>query len=525
MPSNSTLLQTFLTVMKEDQPVSYFLNKQFDIYEFAKNLYREVEEKRSSVTAITREQANQLKNNNLQFSTTKHESRINCLYRMIGLPTELSLDNNFALSDDNGKNITNKDDLTKKLVQREFSQLLQTTKEFSQGNNDQALNAQLNSTQDQAIKVIAQLFDPHYLQKHTNRLFPIVQFSQVQNVVELTNRIAPAFASTSERYVNKTLMQPPFLETVISIRLLPQSGGDQLNTQGVVERIILKSLAFGLKELARRYHDNQTEAEKHLIDGIAFIRNKVTGVNSSLVKQADLNANTREPNSPQTQGDTVSKNQQTQNEIYEAAVSLLPTENDIIPTGIQIDDVPFQTRSIKNNALTQSFATILKVNTDALQRAIDESGKVIKKRQLTQDRLTAEINSIIGELNGVSLAEILIVISALFVMDEQDLMGLISKSRFDQIIAATNNNSSTFASSIAATSAASALGAGPAGVAAASTTSISTDSAQKQLNIFDILKQFRNSRTNTTAAVKILQDTVKTIYDAYVAQLAKAHQL
>lgn len=505
MSANPKLLQTFLTIMKEDQLPVYFLNKQFDIYEFAKSLYREIEEKRSSVTAITREQANQLKSNNLQFSSTKHESRLNCLYRMLGLPTELNLDNSFSLSDSSGNNITNRDDLVKVLVQREFEQLLQTVKQFLSANSEQELNTQLNSAQEQVNKIISQLFDPHYLQKHTRRLFPMVQFSQVQNVVELTNRIAPSFASTSERYVNKVLAQPPFLETAISIRLLPQSGGSQINTQGAVEDIILASLARGLKELARRYHENQVEAEKHLIDGIALIRSKVTGVNSSLVKQADLNANTRESNSPQTQADTISKNQNTQNEIYEAAVSLLPTENDIIPTGIQIDDVPFQSRNIKNNALTQSFTTILKVNTDALQRSITESGKVLQKRQLRQDKLTAEVSSIIGEINGVSLAEIVIVLSALFVLDEEDLVGLISQSRFDQLISASNNSTSTFSSAV--------------------DSSGQTNTAQKQLNIFDILAQFKSNRTNTTTAVKILQDVVKTLYDAFVTELAKAHQL
>lgn len=497
--------------MNQDHPPAFFLNKQFDIYKWAQALFQDIENKRSSLTAITRSQAQQLGQNNLQFSAVKHESRINALYRLIGLPTELDLNDNINLLDANGVIISSKNDLQKKLLDREYEQLRFTFKQFLQSNSLQELNAQIESTQAQDQQLIAELFDPNYLQKHTTRLFPVVQYNQIQNVVETTNRIAPAFASTEERYVGALLMQPPFLESVITIRLLPQSGGSQVNTQGAVEDVIIQSLGYALGELAKQYHRNQAEAEKHLLDGIALIREKIGGVSSAAIKKADLNANTRENDGITTADDIRSNYTKTQINLYEAIIGLLPLENDIIPIGTDINGTPFQSRNIKDNALTASFAEIVKSNLDALQRAQQENKKIMQKRQLVQDKLTAELGSAIGEIGGISLAEIIIVIASLFVLNEEDLVGLISKSRFEQLVAASNSNTSASSPNI--------NDAGQAGT------------AQKQINIFDILKQFQTGgngiakRTETTVAVQKLQDTIKSLYDAFVKQLAQAHML
>lgn len=501
MSSNpQQLLQTLLSIMEAGTAPAYMLNKSFDVYTFAQNLFKDIEDKRSSITALTRTQAAQLSQNNLQFSAVKHESRLNCFYRLLGLPTEINLDNSFSFLDASGNKITNKANLTKKLLQREYEQLSLTFKQFLSANTLADLNTQLNSLQQQEKELIAELFDPNVI--NTNRLFPIVQFNQIQNVVGDSNRIAPPFASTEERYVNSSLMSPPFLESVITIRLLQQSGGSKINTQGAVEDIILQALGFALAELAKQYHRNQSEAENALKDGIALIRNKVVGVNSPAVKAADINANTRENDGITTANDVRSKYTQQQIQLYEAAISLLPTENDVIPTDIQINDVPFQNRNIKANALTNSFISIINANNDALQRSIQDNKKTLQKRQLTQDKLTAELGSSIGKIGGISLAEIIIVISALFVMEEQDLVGLISKTRFDQLIGATNNNTTTSSST---------------------NDSGQQTTAQKQINIFDILKQFKDTRTSTTNAVQKLQDIVSSIYISFKNQLATAH--
>jgi hypothetical protein len=505
MAANPSLLQTLIAIMKQDNPPGFFLNKQFDTYKWAQTLFQELEDKRSSVTALTKTQANALGKDNLLFSGIKHESRLNALYRLIGLPSELALGDKFKLLDKSGNPLTNKDDLAKALLQREYDQLQFTFKQYLQSNSLEDLNAQINSTQTADQQLIAQLFDPNNLKNHTTRLFPIVQYSQIQSVVEPKNRISPPFASTEERYIGEQLMNPPFLESVITIRLLPQSGGDKINTQGAVEDAVIEALGFALGEIAKQYHRNQEEAEKHLIDGIALIRDKLAGVSSAALKKADLNANTRENDGIVTQGDIRSQYTETQINLYEAIISLLPLDNDIIPIGTDINGTPFQSRNIKENALTASFAEIIKSNLDALQRAQQDSKKVMQKRQLTQDKLTAELGSIIGEIGGVSVAEIVIVISALFVLDEEDLVGLISKSRFDQLISATNSNTSAASSGISDTGQA--------------------NTAEKQINIFDILKQFQKTRTETTAAVQILQDVIKTLYDAFVVQLSQAHTI
>lgn len=505
MAANPTLLQTLITIMKKDSPPGYFLNKSFDIYKWAQALFQDVEDKRSSVTAVSKTQAAQLQKYNLQFSSVKHESRINALYRLIGLPSDASLSNSFNLLNADGSAISNKGDLSKALLNREYEQLLITFKQYLSANSVAELNTQINSVQQQDQQLIAELFDPNYLQKHTTRLFPIIQYSQIQNVVEARNRIAPPFASTEERFVDAKLMTPPFLESVITIRLLPQSGGTKINTQGAVEDVVVQALGYALGEIAKQYHRNQADAEKQLLDGIALIREKVAGVNSAAVKKADLNANTRENDNITTAGDIRSAYTETTINTYEAIISLLPLENDIIPIGTDVNGAPFQARNIKENALTATFAEIIKSNLGALERAQQESKKVLQKRQLTQDKLTAELGSAIGQIGGISLAEIVIIIAALFVLDEQDLVGLISKSRFDQLISASNNNTSASSPGITDTG--------------------SAQTAEKQLNIFDILKQFQNTRTETTAAVKILQDVVQTLYKAFVDQLAAAHIL
>jgi hypothetical protein len=508
MAANPQLLQNLITIMQQDHPAAFFLNKQSDVYKFAQALFDDIEQKRSSVTAITKAQAQAL-SNSLQFSSVKHESYVNALYRLIGLPTELDLLGDISILDANGKTISNVQDLSKTLVQREFEQLKVTFKQFLANNSTQDLNTQLNSIQATEEQLIAQLFDPNTI--NINRLFPIVQYSQVQDVVEPANRIAPSFASTQERYVNETMMKPAFLESVITIRLLQQSGGAQINNQGAVEDAILQSLGYALGELVKQYNRNQTEAEKHLLDGIALIRNKPNGVNSAAVKQASLDANTRENDNIVVESDIRSQYTQGQIALYDAIISLLPTENDVIPIGTSIGNTPFQSRSIKDNALTSSFLNIINSNVDALQRSIDASNKVLQKRQLTQDKLDAELSSNIGIITGISQAEVIIVIAALFVLDEEDLVGLLSQSRFDQLIAASNNNTSASGSTIDNTG--------------------QVNTPQKQINIFDILAQFKTSTSNskpktpTTQAVQILQGVIKAIYGAFVVQLRQAHIL
>lgn len=501
MAATPRLLQRFIDLMRKEQPPSFMLNKSFDVATFAQSLLKDIEDKRSSITAITREQAKQLGQENLKFSSSKHESRINAFYRLLGLPTELDLSGEFELKDSSDNKIKTRKDLIKVLLQREYEQLILTFKQFLQSNSLEDLNKQLDGIQAKEQQLIAELFDPNHI--NTSRLFPMIQFSQIQNIVENTNRISPSFASIQERYVNETLTKPPFLESVITIRLLPQSGGSKINTQGAVEDAVLQSLGFALGELVKQYQRNQSEAEKHLLDGIATIRSKVPGINSPIVKSGDINANQRENDGITVPHDIRSTYTQQQIDLYAAVISLVPLENDIIPTGLNIQDTPFQSRNIKENALTGSFLDIIRSNIDALNRIQQENRRVFQKRQLIQDKLTAELGSSIGEIGGISLAEILIVIAALFVLDEEDLIGLLSKSRFDQIISASNNNTSTSSRS--------------------QNSAGQPDTAQKQINIFDILAQFKDSRTNTTMATKILQDVVKAIYNEFLIELGHAH--
>jgi hypothetical protein len=507
MPTNPPpeLLQTLLTIMQKDSPPGYFLNQRLDIYAWSQHLMKDIEDKRSAVTALTQQQATNLGPTNLQFSAVKHESRINALYRLIGLPTELDLGGSFSLLDENGKVLTTTDTLAKSLVDREYDQLQNTFKQFLSANSVSQLNTKLDSAQADELQLIAGLYDPHVI--NTNRLFPVVQFSQIQSVVEARNRIAPAFASMAERYINGATIPPSFLESVITIRLLPQSGGATINTQGAVEIAVIQALGYALGELAKQYNRNQSDAEKTLLDGIALIRNKISGINSAAVKQASTDANARDATDTAIvpEGDIRRKYTKEQLTLYSAIISLLPLDNDVIPIGQNIDNTPFTTRSIKDNALTGSFSEIINANVDAINRALTEDKKVLQKRQLTQDKLTAELGSAIGDIGGISLAEIVMVIAALFVLDENDLVGLIPDSRFNQLISATNNNTTT----------------SNQGTTSSGTSSTST----QQINIFNILQQFKNTRTSTNTAVGILQDTIGSIYTAFKIQLGEAHKL
>lgn len=499
----SKLIQQFKSLFQAGEQPAYLLNKQVDTYSFAQSLFKAIEDKRSGITALTRQQATSLGQTNLQFSNAKHESRINTFYRLLGLPTEQDIGNQFSLLDESGNTITDNTVMVKDLVNREYEQLLLTFNQYLSANTPQQLNEQLNSFQATEQKLIAQLFDPNTIK--TTRLFPIVQFSQVQNLVEPRNRICQSFATIEERYVNETITYPPFLETVITTRLLQQSGGTAINTQGAVETIALQTLAYSLANLSKTYNRNQAEAEKHLLDGIATIRPKPPEVNSSLVKAPDLNAGERQNDGITTAGDIQSNYRLDQIELYSAAVSLLPVETDVVPIATDINNTPFQSRGIKENALTSSFIDIINSNTDAMNRIIANSKKTLQKRQYRQDKLTAELGGIIGEIGGISLAEIIIVIAALWVMDEEDLVGLLSKARYDKITGATNSNTTTNSN--------------------AANSSGNTTTSTKQVNIYDILKQFKSTRTATPKAVQILQNIVQDIYKAFVVELGKAHIL
>lgn len=513
--AKAKLLAPFITILQNDNQPAFMLNKQFDVSKFAQSLFHQIEEKRSAVTALAKSDASAIAfANNLKYSSVKHESRINTLYRLIGLPSDDNVkDGDIGLVDAEGKSILSKKDLRKYLASREFEQLQITFQTFLQANTQEDLNTQLASSQKQLLQLIAQLFDPN--PTTVTRLFPAIQFAAVKTLVEPKFRIAPIFATTDERYINETPLTSPFLESVIIIRLLPQSGqsgagttGTNINTQGAVEDIIIQSLAFSLAELAKQYHRNQAEAEDHLKNGIALIREKPPGVSSSEVKAANINAGTRQNDGITTESDIRSKYSLDQVNLYSAIISLLPLQNDIIPTGIDIDGDPLQTRNLKDNALTSAFLDIVTANAAALQRSIDESKKVVKKRQVLQDKLTAELGSLIGEIGGISMAEILIVISALFIMDEEDLVGLIPKSRFDQVIA-NADQTQTQSSQI--------------------NDDGSPGTPNKLINIFEVLKEFdtdsETPRTDTNTALVVLQDIIEEIYLAFAVELSKAHKV
>lgn len=521
MAIKNELLQNLINIMSQDNPPAFFLNKGPDISKFALHLFNEIEKKRSYVTAITREALGDTDlSAKLQFSNIKHESRINALYRLIGLPTEADIvEDNFSILNANKMEIKNRDDLSKYLASRELEQLTITFNEYLKSNTVEDFNKQINIAEDSIGDVIYGLFDPNVI--NPNRLFPVVQFSKIQNIVETANKISSVFASVSERYINGKLTTPPFLESVIVIRLLKQSGGTDINTQGAVEDIILQSLGFALGNLSKQYNSNQQKAEALLKDGIAFLRGRVVQASSPFLKQANINANTRQDDGNKTEADVRSGYTQQQLKLYEAVINLLPIDNDIIPIGTNIDDKPTDARGIKENALTGSFLSIINDNLGAIQRSIETTKKVMKKRQLTQDKLEGELGAAIGQIGGISLAEIIIVIASLFVLDENDLVGLIPRERFNELIinsATTSGNDQAAAG--ATTGASSAVG-----TDSSSINNDSNNSKEKQINIFDTLKQFKDSRHSTLESIKTLQDTIGTLYEAFKKKLAASHEL
>lgn len=494
------LLNADFNQSTDNTSVSSLLNKQIDGLKIAQTLFQDIEGKRSSATALSRNDANTLKGNT-QLTSIRHESRINTLYRLIGIPSEINLEGGQSINfiDNFGQPITSTAALSKTLLSREFEQLsIYLNNLRVQASSTSDYNKALDQAQAQGLQLIGDLFDPTKIK--TTRLFPAIQFSAIAAVVETANRIAPVFASTNEKYLNGKLLPSPFLESVITIRLLPQSGGTAINTTGAVEDVIIASLAYTLVDIARKFNINQSNAEKMIVDGIATIRSAPpTGIsNTALAKSGDANAGERETNSPKVELDIQQQNLQDQITLYGDITALLPLENDVIPTAGNLSGTPITSTNIKDNALTGSFLGLINFNLDAVNRINQQNSATLKKRQLVQDKLTAEIGSIIQNVGGISIAEIIIVLSALFILDEQDLMGLIPLTRFNQITAQTNTTQ---------------------------TSTNANSTPQRQINIFSVLQQYKESRHNTNLALKNFQDLIQQIYNSFTDLLKKSHSI
>lgn len=429
------LLQLYKNKLKG----SVVFNLQKDTLSMSESLFKQIEERRGRVTTFSPNSTEETQPV-LKVSANKQESRINALYRLIGLPGDTDLSDEaydksgVKLINSQGSTLSDVETLRKDLLQREFRQF----SSFLQVKGDK--EAQVDATEERLRSSLA-LFNPQNIIKRKNHLLPPVQLTEINYLTDPSGKIAPLFATKIEKTIDSIMIPGSFLETVLMIRLLPQSGlGDAQENFGAVEELLLDTLAISLKHIVLSYTKNQTAAEKLIVDGIMKIRD-MSNVNNPLHKKGDSQAGSRDPqSSPNSAAAKLDKNSNSLSKIYDSIVSLLPTTKNLAAayssTGANV-----QVNNIADNALTGPFLDFIKLNNNAVSKIQNETKETLKKRQAVQDNLTAEIMSLLGrpEFGDVSMSDVLIVITALFILDEPDLVGLIPTRRFKQLAQRANN--------------------------------------------------------------------------------------
>ena len=285
------------------------------------------------------------------------------------------------------------------------------------------------------------------------QLFPLIP--SYQKILPLANNIARPFTlAVSERRIDRdTVLRKPFLEQVIRTRFvvygsaqkdrekaterditesLTQFLGQDIFSKAfpkglpqvnIVEEFVINKFLDAIRSLARRWSKmNQTQRVKLLREIRPIITIKTSSARiSPFGKRIEISSSiegTKDGNKINFLNVLIAEE--------EALISLLPTdENEETKPKESV------TKNITPGALQNSFTELLQYNLNRNKEEKTALEAKIKKNINSLEKLRLEIDMMTGEFTGLSVADVVIVIAALFIMDRNKLLNLLDKYTVD----------------------------------------------------------------------------------------------
>jgi hypothetical protein len=462
------------------------LNK-FDIIKFAKNILNEVESIRS-YTIATDEDTSQKYN-------VPTESRVNAFFRLIGLPMFVTIEDEGDKKSDSGAESGNRH-LTPGFFGPKFDQyiikdiesfggrdiafdLLIREEELKTIENDigtdtsnenmaRALRSSLpilpNIPSDiNTIGGITIGNGTNFERYVYKKLFPLI--SSYIDISPKRNEMSRPFVikESLQQIDNQTPLPKPFIETVARIRLISGSNagdaneieknedvsnalrttvGDEsykeistsdtdvfnsLRSTDTLESFIVIKLFESIFQLANQWHKLQKKQEK-IFKKIPYVVSvKTASAKRSLFgKRANVSTDVSLDEKQE-----LAKKYKKLNELIakeEVFQTLLPS-NDVIK---QINNTAAN-RSTSLAALTDSFTELLNYNLKQLKKQKKRIETNINNKIYEVESLRVELETMTGEFTGLSIIDVVAVITALFIIDKKYLIALLDREVKDDM--------------------------------------------------------------------------------------------
>lgn len=449
---------------------------KFDVIKLAKSILAEVDQIRAYDTMPDDATKEGLK--------VPSESRLNAFYRLVGLPMLVIIENEkkedgsekadnegtsatkvlspgFFGGNLSGKNIKNADtEIEVESNNRKISTILNLREEQLSLIEAQVGTEKSSSDMTKALKnalPLAANISEKNSKKYSfvevgsgdfkrdvfKKLLPPVTSYRV--VLPVRNEVARPFVlEESDRKVDsQTILKMPFIEMVARIRLLSagnaDSSADKAKNQafqdsieavagsesiayftnlkaGLLEGFIINKLETAFYQLAAKWKELKKKQE---------ILNKNTNFKIS-IKTSSSRAS---PFGKRVEADFESdsnavrklKDLRAKLAREEILLSLFPTNDALFKTNAKTSN----TKNTSFSALINQFSTLITFNAERLRKAVKNEEEFIKKHIREFEKLRVGLDAITGEFTGLSIPDVLAVISSLFTIKIESLVGLL----------------------------------------------------------------------------------------------------
>jgi len=469
--------------MGSNTPDANALDK-FDVIKFAKDMLAEVDQIRAYERIPDDKTKEGLK--------VPSESRLNAFYRLVGLPMLVTIEdenkkdgekvaNNEGASAArvlspgffggkfSGKKIKNSEtEIKVEGNNRKISTILNIREgelsiiESSVGTEDS--NDNMTKALKDALPLIANVSEKNskrygpvtvgntnFKRQAFKKLLPPVTSYKV--ILPVRNEVARPFTleENDKKVDSQTTLKLPFIETVVRIRLISaanaESAADQAKNQefqnsvetvtsaeniesfnnlkaGLLEYFIIDKLLAAFYQLAIKWKEikKKQEVVTKSVDFKVSIKTSSSRA-SPFGKRIEADF--------ESDSNAIRKLKDLQNKLAreEILLSLLPTEDTLLKTNAKTAN----TKNTSFSALTDQFSKLITFNSEQLRKAVSREEEFIKKQVGAIEKLRVEIDTMTGEFTGLSIPDVLAVISALFVIDVDALIGLLDADAVDNM--------------------------------------------------------------------------------------------
>ena len=448
----------------------------FDVISFARKILSEVENIRS-FSKVTDEKTGEM----FQLHS---ESRTNAFFRLIGLPMFV----NIKAKEDKKTEAKNAGLEGKRHLTPGFSRTIspKLTSLYTIEHNGETDDGKLVVSRERSLlsieqqigtadsneKMVEALKTPIPLQANVSsvsgstrtvfkQLKPLITFYLPDGVLPRGNEMARPFLSGQDDDLidSETRLDKPFIETVIRIRLIETAGGGSKTNQTKDEDVTNSITDFlGLdkdgnsvfeqvfpnKDLLKHTDIREGFVIAKLTSALQLLANKWVALKNKqqrLASQVDFDItinSTSAKSSPFGRRASVStiisddsvlgkqiKRASAKVAVEESFVSLLTSDDSANPN--KTTPKVKETKNISKSALTGPFNEI--INHDLMQysKSLNDLKARSKKRSAELDKLRVELDLMTGEFTGLSMPDVIIVMMALFLISEKELVSLIDK--------------------------------------------------------------------------------------------------